>query len=396
MPSQFTYDWAVTDNPADHSKFKDQPGYVRKVRTDIAERLNRLFYGFTTGDTADGVRRLIFVAQGSAGFSAVTDCVQVFAKDVSGKTELFVIDEDGNTQQITSASKLLASAVKIVGGVAGDLVTFDGTGLSNIAAVAAGKVLISQGTGAAPAYGNITTCPAGAYRNLKVTRASASTLTVTADEIFVQDSSGYAFRKSALSVTVDITASGANGLDTGSEGSSRWYYVWVIRKSSDGTTACLLSESSSAPTMPSGYDQKALISAVRNDASSDFIAFIQTGRKYCYSTWQDLATGNVTVASWTTIDTSSLVPSALSDFCGGSFNPYGTGGGQIFISNTNTEARDVPSVPNQFNGSFANTDSVAGLFRWDLNIITSDTLYWASSMAGAKLKLHGFDINKLG
>ena len=38
-------------------------------------------------------------------------------------------------------------------------------------------------------------------------------------------------------LTADITASGANGLDTGSEGASRWYSIHAIRKSSDGTKA---------------------------------------------------------------------------------------------------------------------------------------------------------------
>ena len=38
----------------------------------------------------------------------------------------------------------------------------------------------------------------------------------------------------------DITASGAGGLDAGSEGASRWYEIYVIRKSSDGTLNLLL------------------------------------------------------------------------------------------------------------------------------------------------------------
>lgn len=41
-------------------------------------------------------------------------------------------------------------------------------------------------------------------------------------------------------LVADITASGAGGLDTGSEGASRWYELYVIRKSSDGTLNMLL------------------------------------------------------------------------------------------------------------------------------------------------------------
>lgn len=58
---------------------------------------------------------------------------------------------------------------------------------------------------------------------------------------------------STLTITMNTT--GANGRDTGSAVDSMWY-VWVIRKSSDGTVAALASLSSTSPTMPSGYDQR--------------------------------------------------------------------------------------------------------------------------------------------
>lgn len=44
-------------------------------------------------------------------------------------------------------------------------------------------------------------------------------------------------------LTADITASGAAGLDTGSEQSSTWYEIYAIRKSSDGTKNVLLHRS---------------------------------------------------------------------------------------------------------------------------------------------------------
>ena len=64
----------------------------------------------------------------------------------------------------------------------------------------------------------------------------------------LQDSSGVPYRATAVNLTVDITVSGVNGLDTGSEAASTWYYIWVIY---NGTTvAGLLSTSATAPTMP--------------------------------------------------------------------------------------------------------------------------------------------------
>jgi hypothetical protein len=53
-----------------------------------------------------------------------------------------------------------------------------------------------------------------------------------ADEIVMDDGTR---APSWDALTADITASGAGGLDTGTEGASRWYEIYAIRKSSDGT-----------------------------------------------------------------------------------------------------------------------------------------------------------------
>lgn len=113
--------------------------------------------------------------------------------------------------------------------------------------------------------------------------------------------------------TVDITASGVDGLDTGSEASDTWYFVWII-KHTDGTVSGLLSLSSTSPTLPSGYTKKRRIGSVRNDSSSDFIPFMQRGnattRGYNYLdtvTNRQLLSGG-SAQSATEIDLSTLVP----------------------------------------------------------------------------------------
>jgi len=143
---------------------------------------------------------------------------------------------------------------------------------------------------------------ASAGRNIAGRTNSAapnSKIDITADELIVKDSTGAAQALASVSVTVDITASGANGLDTGAEASSTWYYGWVIAKA-DGTTAGLLSASSSAPTMPSGYTYKALVSALYNNVSSNFNAYRQFGRRVFYEARQQtpiFAQTNTTEAS---------------------------------------------------------------------------------------------------
>jgi hypothetical protein len=69
----------------------------------------------------------------------------------------------------------------------------------------------------------------------------------------------------------------AGGLDAGSIGASAVYYVWLIRKDSDGSIDALFSLSATAPTMPAGYTYKRRIMTIRTDSSSKIIPFNQDG-----------------------------------------------------------------------------------------------------------------------
>jgi len=113
-------------------------------------------------------------------------------------------------------------------------------------------------------------------------------------------------------ITVDITASGANGLDTGSEAANTWYYIYLIFNPTTGTTAGLFSTSSSSPTMPSGYTKKRLVGAVRNDGSSDFYSFKQINNDYSYLL-RKLVLSNGTSTSYASVDFSNYVP-PIADF----------------------------------------------------------------------------------
>ncbi len=80
-------------------------------------------------------------------------------------------------------------------------------------------------------------------------------------------------------ITVDLSVNGANGLDTGTEAASTWYYLYLIKNPSSGAVAGLFStvneSNTGAITMPSGYTLKRQLPiAVRNDASANIIPFI--------------------------------------------------------------------------------------------------------------------------
>lgn len=284
---------------------------------------------------------------------------------------------DSQLAQITTASKVHGSAI---------------TGLASLPA----------GAGVIPAANLSPTAGGtmGVFRNLKIVFTSATTVTVTSDELTLEDAS---FNKTIIrdvSQTGVITTAGAGGLDTGAEAANTIYYVWIIQKSSDSTVKALLSVKSnlsSAPTWPAGYDRWALVGCVGNDNSSNFISFTQTGRKYLFTTWATLASANVGVVSWTAIDltpadmsaVAGFVPSALSTYC------FGTGSstaGDIVM--TNVQATDIALATVTPNKYLFYTGAGQSGNRWEFDVLTADTI-WYGDNGVATIYLHGFEINKL-
>jgi hypothetical protein len=76
---------------------------------------------------------------------------------------------------------------------------------------------------------------------------------------------------------------GNGGIDTGSVAINTWYYIFVIRKDSDGTIDALFSSSASSPTMPSGYTQKRRIGCIRTDGSGYIRQFKQYFDKFWFA-----------------------------------------------------------------------------------------------------------------
>lgn len=115
-------------------------------------------------------------------------------------------------------------------------------------------------------------------------------------------------------LTPNVTMSGVNGLDTGSETDDTWYSVWVIADDADVlVVASLLSISVSAPTLPSGYDVKRRVGWTRNKPGNFLQSVTQNtsrDRLYQYnengSNVQVLNNGTATTP--TNVDLSSLVP----------------------------------------------------------------------------------------
>lgn len=108
IAAAYTRDWS-NSSPIDHTLNSAWPSEMRKIRVDVSDRLTGQIYGFTAGESTEGIKKLLFVDQGSNP-TVATDKIQLFGKAVSTKTELFLEDEDATVTQITNAGYLNAAA----------------------------------------------------------------------------------------------------------------------------------------------------------------------------------------------------------------------------------------------------------------------------------------------
>lgn len=86
--------------PIDHSKFKAIPGAIAALALDIEERLQVFFYGFTSGETSDGIKYLPFWVQTTAPTGAANK-VCLYGEDSNSKAALKIKSEDDVEIQLT-------------------------------------------------------------------------------------------------------------------------------------------------------------------------------------------------------------------------------------------------------------------------------------------------------
>lgn len=240
----------------------------------------------------------------------------------------------------------------------------------------------------------------GAFKNLTASATGANaTVSVSADEIAVEDSGNTYKTLRAVALSINSAASGANGLDTGVLAASTWYSVWAIFNPTTATTAGLLSLSATAPTMPSGYTMRARIGWIRTDGTANKypLSFLQSGRRVQYKVaagsnvaalpqMASGAAGNNTAPTWVAIDTSSFVPPTA----GGIrfFSRYvGVGYGTIVApSNVYGNVSSANPPPFVVNGGDANGSGAQGEF-----VLESSNIYWASPGASGLLTCIGWE-----
>jgi len=227
------------------------------------------------------------------------------------------------------------------------------------------------------------------FRNVVSTVTSNTAATIAADYC--------PYTQASISLTLSMSTTGANAIDTGTVSASTWYYTYVIYNPTTNTVACLASTSSSSPTLPSGYTFYVRVGAILTNSSSYLYRIIQRGHRAQYIVDGTILTGMLRLASgasgtpatpgWTTVSTSSYVPSTAKSI---DLALFGYGGTKVLVApNSNYggyNSTTNPPFASNFPYNNTNVSNVSILLE-------STNIYWASEGSSNFLGLTGWEEN---
>lgn len=157
--------------------------------------------------------------------------------------------------------------------------------------------------------------------------------------------------------------------------------------------ATMLSTSATAPTMPSGYTYKALVSWTRNDGSSNFIYNTLRNRRINFENQNVLTAGAITTpGSWETLTISSVIPSitqTLSGIVGRSDTAAGATYAISVSGSTTGQYWQGWGASNETNA--LNSFGGRGVFS-DMILTNAASIIWTASTSSAfgRIDLNGF------
>lgn len=218
----------------------------------------------------------------------------------------------------------------------------------------------------------------GSARNLKMSVAAASaTATMTADEIIVETAlGGFRYCLSSFNKTINLTTTGAGGMDTGAAPTSGYVALYAIYNPTTATAALLATNATSsiAPNiygganMPSGYTASALVSVVPTTSASVFDKFTQRDRSIAVVNRGILITSSgsstPTAYSTTAFPLNAIRVKGYSSF---TTNVASTVNAGVYSDAAGSDQSTV-------GGTFTGAQGIAGSF--DILIGTPQTIYY--------------------
>jgi hypothetical protein len=228
--------------------------------------------------------------------------------------------------------------------------------------------------------------------NFKLVVTTNSALTLNAGSLTTTAPTGLIYNRSAVALTVNATTVGANGLSAdvggGALGANTWYYVWAIDNGS--AAAGLISSSSTAPTLPSGYTTQCRVGAIITDGSDNLYRVEQLGSRAQYKVVAATNTpglivvvtgtaGSISTPTWVSVSPQIPPTAAIADLIIN--NSSGSGSEAILVAPSNAYGA-VSSVTNPPPCSDVNNAATTTDRQCSLNLETAQTIFWASNAAG--------------
>ncbi len=255
--------------------------------------------------------------------------------------------------------------------------------LSEIAA--AGADAVAQ-TLANLSLGRGLTGTIGQSRNAVMTCSSVSaSQTFTADELIVEtELGGIQYRINSINLAVNLAATGAGGMDTGTAPASGFVALYVIYNPTTQTAALLAKNATSVKVnevysginMPSGYTASALVAVWPTNASGQLIYGQLINRKAIFqNTSAVTSTAVVTNGSVSLVNIVPLNAKTIDGFIAAAIT---TGSGTIYgIASSDS----VSGLSKQVWGYSTNSSSVQGYFG-GLPLLTPQKLYYSFGYSG--------------
>lgn len=225
----------------------------------------------------------------------------------------------------------------------------------------------------------------GSARNLamNVTAASA-TATITADEIIVETAlGGSQYRIGSFSKTINLSTTGAGGMDTGSAPVSGFVGLYAIFNPTTATSALMAVNATSAvlpevyggSNLPYGYTASALVCVVPTDSSGKIVPLLQMGRKTLIATAQ-LSSTAVFISTPTALNISAAVPKNAKSLDGILYLVSGQSTRPVLC----LQPLGSPSagIKQLVGGNSSGVNNTQTPFS-DLAIFTPQTIYWQVS-----------------
>lgn len=229
----------------------------------------------------------------------------------------------------------------------------------------------------------------GSVRNARMSVAAASTSgTFTADEVVVETAlGGIPYRLSAYSQVINISTTGAGGMDTGTAPVNGFVALYAIYNPTAGTTSILATNASTlqgnvygGTHMPSGYTASALIGVWPTNASSQFQLGLIADRNF-YTGANTTLNTNTQQASLTSLSVAGNVPLNAKTIIGG----YNLGSSSI-TNTTGSIASSATGISGVgINGLVAAPgESIGGPFT-PIPLITPQTIFYSCSVGAGTM-----------